>query len=283
MATPLVVKKILSFKQENPSIFAWEIRDLLLKQRVCDEQSIPSVSSINRILRNSSAYMQNGVGDVDMGPCSPSSSSSPSFLTTPTPLFAQAAPGVLNSTGMGLFHHPSPHAYHHHLQHPPTPHHSHVPNPAHFHPSQALSAAHHGAMTAAANMAANFPMLRLPVMAPFLHGAHVHPQGPWRLSPGGSIEGSTTTVGGSACRPTRSPSSSTATPTTSPANSPPPRTEPGTGTTKKSLSYSIDSILSKEHGTTESTGDSSEESRACPKRKRYNSIGRYVSIFKEIG
>ena len=53
VATPLVVKKILSFKADNPSIFAWEIRDQLLKQRVCDEQSIPSVSSINRILRNS--------------------------------------------------------------------------------------------------------------------------------------------------------------------------------------------------------------------------------------
>ena len=57
VATPLVVKKILGLKQENPSIFAWEIRDLLLKQRICDEQSIPSVSSINRILRNSAAYL----------------------------------------------------------------------------------------------------------------------------------------------------------------------------------------------------------------------------------
>lgn len=54
MATPLVVRKILQLKQENPSIFAWEIRDILLAQRVCDHDSIPSVSSINRILRNSS-------------------------------------------------------------------------------------------------------------------------------------------------------------------------------------------------------------------------------------
>ena len=53
VATPLVVKKILKMKTENPSIFAWEIRDQLLTQRVCDAASLPSVSSINRILRNS--------------------------------------------------------------------------------------------------------------------------------------------------------------------------------------------------------------------------------------
>lgn len=52
VATPTVVKKILRFKQENPSMFAWEIRDQLLAQRICDPNTIPSVSSVNRILRN---------------------------------------------------------------------------------------------------------------------------------------------------------------------------------------------------------------------------------------
>ena len=52
VATPSVVKRILKLKSENPSLFAWEIRDQLLGQRVCDPNSIPSVSSINRILRN---------------------------------------------------------------------------------------------------------------------------------------------------------------------------------------------------------------------------------------
>ncbi|XP_055333068.1 paired box protein Pax-2a-like isoform X2 [Paramacrobiotus metropolitanus] len=51
IATPLVIKKILQMKRENPSVFAWEIRDTLLLQRVCDIHSVPSVSSINRILR----------------------------------------------------------------------------------------------------------------------------------------------------------------------------------------------------------------------------------------
>ncbi|KAG1651079.1 Paired box pox-neuro protein [Nymphon striatum] len=53
VATPMVVRNILKLKQDNQSLFAWEIRDLLLTHRICDERTIPSVSSINRILRNS--------------------------------------------------------------------------------------------------------------------------------------------------------------------------------------------------------------------------------------
>lgn len=56
MATPTVVKKILRFKQENPGMFAWEIREQLLSQRICEPHSIPSVSSVNRILRNSGMW-----------------------------------------------------------------------------------------------------------------------------------------------------------------------------------------------------------------------------------
>ncbi|XP_031327390.1 paired box protein Pax-5 isoform X2 [Photinus pyralis] len=43
-------------KQENPGMFAWEIREQLVAQRVCEPHSIPSVSSVNRILRNSGAW-----------------------------------------------------------------------------------------------------------------------------------------------------------------------------------------------------------------------------------
>ena len=42
------MKRILRVKTENPSMFAWEIRDQLLAQRVSDPNSVPSVSSINR-------------------------------------------------------------------------------------------------------------------------------------------------------------------------------------------------------------------------------------------
>lgn len=66
VATPLVVRKILQLKKENPSIFAWEIRDYLLSQRICDDQSIPSISSINRILRNAGAFNSDGVLSNEM-------------------------------------------------------------------------------------------------------------------------------------------------------------------------------------------------------------------------
>uniref|UniRef100_A0A673L9V0 Paired box 5 n=1 Tax=Sinocyclocheilus rhinocerous TaxID=307959 RepID=A0A673L9V0_9TELE len=48
VATPKVVDKIADYKRQNPTMFAWEIRDRLLAERVCDNDSVPSVSSINR-------------------------------------------------------------------------------------------------------------------------------------------------------------------------------------------------------------------------------------------
>uniref|UniRef100_A0AC35G3C5 Paired domain-containing protein n=1 Tax=Panagrolaimus sp. PS1159 TaxID=55785 RepID=A0AC35G3C5_9BILA len=52
VATNLVCDKIAAYKTETPSIFAWEIRDKLLSDGVCTAETIPSVSSINRVLRN---------------------------------------------------------------------------------------------------------------------------------------------------------------------------------------------------------------------------------------
>ncbi|XP_014190339.1 paired box protein Pax-5 isoform X1 [Haplochromis burtoni] len=51
VATPQVVQKILQLKHNNPTMFAWEIRDRLLLEQVCDQNSVPSISSINRIIR----------------------------------------------------------------------------------------------------------------------------------------------------------------------------------------------------------------------------------------
>jgi len=48
VATSPVVDAITRYKQENPTVFAWEIRDRLLAERVCSPENIPSVSSINR-------------------------------------------------------------------------------------------------------------------------------------------------------------------------------------------------------------------------------------------
>lgn len=52
VATSDVVQRIANYKRECPSIFAWEIRDRLLNENICNQDNIPSVSSINRVLRN---------------------------------------------------------------------------------------------------------------------------------------------------------------------------------------------------------------------------------------
>ena len=48
VATPKVVDKIADYKRQNPTMFAWEIRDRLLAEGICDNDTVPSVSSINR-------------------------------------------------------------------------------------------------------------------------------------------------------------------------------------------------------------------------------------------
>ncbi|KAF5404772.1 hypothetical protein PHET_01822 [Paragonimus heterotremus] len=52
VATPSVVDAICKYKEDSPTMFAWEIRDRLLKDHVCTLENVPSVSSINRIVRN---------------------------------------------------------------------------------------------------------------------------------------------------------------------------------------------------------------------------------------
>uniref|UniRef100_A0A6A7G8M2 Paired box protein Pax-9-like n=2 Tax=Hirondellea gigas TaxID=1518452 RepID=A0A6A7G8M2_9CRUS len=52
VTTPKVVNYIKEIKQKDPGIFAWEIREKLLKDGICDKYNVPSVSSISRIIRN---------------------------------------------------------------------------------------------------------------------------------------------------------------------------------------------------------------------------------------
>ncbi|CAG7733685.1 unnamed protein product [Allacma fusca] len=58
VTTPKVVSYIKDLKQKDPGIFAWEIRDRLLADGVCDKYNVPSVSSISRILRNKIGGLQ---------------------------------------------------------------------------------------------------------------------------------------------------------------------------------------------------------------------------------
>ena len=43
VATSTVVRKVTIYKQESPSMFAWEIRDRLLQDGVCNQDNLPSV------------------------------------------------------------------------------------------------------------------------------------------------------------------------------------------------------------------------------------------------
>ncbi|XP_064604599.1 paired box protein Pax-5-like isoform X2 [Liolophura sinensis] len=67
VATPKVVDAITMYKQENPTMFAWEIRDRLLSEAVCSQENVPSVSSINRIVRNKAADKAKKSGDISPG------------------------------------------------------------------------------------------------------------------------------------------------------------------------------------------------------------------------
>ncbi len=52
VATLSVIESISLYKQKNPNMFAWEIRDKLISENVCSKDKAPSVSSINRIVRS---------------------------------------------------------------------------------------------------------------------------------------------------------------------------------------------------------------------------------------
>ncbi|CAJ0600847.1 unnamed protein product [Cylicocyclus nassatus] len=64
VATPQVVGRIAAYKRANPTMFAWEIREKLLQERVCDPDNVPSVSSINRIVRNKTSMSTSPSGIV---------------------------------------------------------------------------------------------------------------------------------------------------------------------------------------------------------------------------
>lgn len=48
VATSSVIESITSYKSKNPNMFAWEIREKLINDGICNQDKAPSVSSINR-------------------------------------------------------------------------------------------------------------------------------------------------------------------------------------------------------------------------------------------
>ncbi|CAH1772700.1 unnamed protein product [Owenia fusiformis] len=61
VTTPDVVARVNQYKLANPQMFAWEIRQKLLDDGICNERSIPSISSINRIIRDKTIMARRGL------------------------------------------------------------------------------------------------------------------------------------------------------------------------------------------------------------------------------
>ena len=51
VATSTVIDQITMYKNKNPNMFAWEIREKLITDGVCSQDKVPSVSSINRLVK----------------------------------------------------------------------------------------------------------------------------------------------------------------------------------------------------------------------------------------
>lgn len=52
VTTPDVVSQVREYKALSPSIYAWEIKSRLINDGICTEENVPSISSINRIIRD---------------------------------------------------------------------------------------------------------------------------------------------------------------------------------------------------------------------------------------
>ena len=96
MITPRIAQRIMEYRKEQPGLFSWEIRDRLVEESLCSKESLPSLSSISRLLktkdkldtapgiireRNSNSYTIASI--LNLPPSNGQSSSSiPSFMTS---------------------------------------------------------------------------------------------------------------------------------------------------------------------------------------------------------
>ncbi|XP_073441868.1 paired box protein Pax-2 isoform X2 [Dendrobates tinctorius] len=102
VATPKVVDKIAEYKRQNPTMFAWEIRDRLLAEGICDNDTVPSVSSINRIIRTKVQQPFHPTPDGSVTPVSapghtivPSTASPPVSSASNDPVGSYSINGIL--------------------------------------------------------------------------------------------------------------------------------------------------------------------------------------------
>ena len=49
--TPEIEKKVKEYQDKNPGIFSWEIKDKLVEEGICNDETVPSISSISRLLK----------------------------------------------------------------------------------------------------------------------------------------------------------------------------------------------------------------------------------------
>ena len=115
VTTPRVVGRIRDYKVKDPGMFAWEIREKLLLDNVCDKFNVPSVSSISRILRNKIGPLSqpsNGSGgggssehsDSNSPPPVPSSSS---FISATVSSSTPASTTLMTKHDLSPIHTPS--------------------------------------------------------------------------------------------------------------------------------------------------------------------------------
>ncbi|XP_053212314.1 paired box pox-meso protein-like [Panonychus citri] len=121
VSTKEVVAAIRRLKKNDPGIFAWEIREALLKEGTCHQSNVPSVSSISRILRAEKNSL---------------SSSSSSSVSCSSPLSTSTTTTNLSYTNgyVNCKRGPPPIAHHHPHHHPHHPHHHHHTLPLQHHP-----------------------------------------------------------------------------------------------------------------------------------------------------
>ncbi|XP_042148385.1 paired box protein Pax-5 isoform X2 [Ixodes scapularis] len=102
VATPKVVDAIANYKKQNPTMFAWEIRDRLLADGVCDQDNIPSVSSINRIVRNKAAEKAKHHHVSSSNGGSPQPQSSPTSVIAHAPASAHESSAAVAAAAAAL-------------------------------------------------------------------------------------------------------------------------------------------------------------------------------------